>query len=121
MEIRSLDRAGLKSDNELLAQRLFPWPLLNAPFEGSWNVVVPGAASGAHSHHEYEIWIALTGEAELIVEGEKVPFTAGDVVHFEPQTHHQVVNNGDEPFQMYALWWDQELAQGFVTRHQDAS
>ena len=65
MEIRKLDHHGLKPDNGLRAQRLMPWEVLNAPFEGSWCVVPPGAESGAHGHHEYEVWIALTGQAEL--------------------------------------------------------
>lgn len=116
MELRSLDRAGLKDDNGLRAQRLMPWPALNAPFEGSWCVVAPGAASGPHAHHEYEIWVAMTGAAEIICEGERIPFTAGDVVHFPPGAEHQVVNEGDGPFEMYSLWWDTELAQQFAAR-----
>jgi mannose-6-phosphate isomerase-like protein (cupin superfamily) len=117
MEIRELDRENLKPDNGLRAQRLFPWPVLNAPFEGSWCVVPPGAESGVHGHHEYEIWVAMTGEAEIISEGKRVPFVAGDVVHFQPNTRHQVVNNGDAEFQMYAVWWDAELAERFSARH----
>jgi hypothetical protein len=65
MEIRPLDRAKLKPDNGLAAQRLLPWPELNAPFEASWCVVRPGAESGPHGHHEYEIWVAMTGSAEI--------------------------------------------------------
>ena len=84
MEIRSLARDDLKLDNGLRAQRLMPWQVLNAPFEGSWCVVAPGADSGAHGHHEYEIWIAMTGAAADPRDGEKVPFVAGDIVHFEP-------------------------------------
>nr|WP_153539705.1 cupin domain-containing protein [Streptomyces sp. RB17] len=118
MEIRGLDRrAGLQPDNGLAAQRLMPWPLLNAPFEGSWCLVRPGAESGAHAHHEYEIWIAVTGSAELFVNGEYHPFTKGDIVHFVPGQGHQVVNRGDEDFEMYAVWWDADLARGFSERH----
>lgn len=116
MEIRSLDRAGLKDDNGLRAQRLMPWPELNAPFEGSWCVVQPGAASGPHSHHEYEIWVAMTGAAEIICEGERTPFAAGDIVHFRPGSRHQVVNDGDGQFEMYAVWWDTDLATQFAAR-----
>ena len=47
MEIRKFDRTNLKPDNGLAAQRLLPWPELNAPFEGSWCVVAPGSESGA--------------------------------------------------------------------------
>jgi mannose-6-phosphate isomerase-like protein (cupin superfamily) len=120
VEIRKLDREKLKLDNGLDAQRLMPWPALNSPFEGSWCVVSPGAASGPHQHHEYEIWIAMTGQAEIICDGEGVPFTAGDVVHFLPGAHHQVVNNGTADFQMYSLWWDAELAERFATRSRES-
>ncbi|ESP99114.1 Cupin domain protein [Streptomyces sp. ADI96-15] len=121
MEIRQLDRDNLPLDNGLRAQRLFPWAALNAPFEGSWCVVPPGVASGPHAHHEYEVWIAMTGEAVIVCEGEEVPFTAGDVVHFRPGLEHQVVNQGEDDFQMYAVWWDAELAGRFATRHQEES
>jgi mannose-6-phosphate isomerase-like protein (cupin superfamily) len=114
MEIRKLDRVNLKPDNGLAAQRLMPWPELNAPFEGSWCVVPPGARSGAHAHHEYEIWVAMTGAAEIVCAGRRTPFVAGDVVRFPPQVEHQVVNEGDEDFQMYAIWWDTEMADKFA-------
>ncbi|GAB3975726.1 cupin domain-containing protein [Actinoallomurus acanthiterrae] len=117
MEIRKLDRDNLKQDNGLIAQRLMPWAALNAPFEGSWCVVKPGASSGAHGHHEYEIWVAMNGAAEIISEGKRVPFVAGDVVHFPPEQRHQVVNDGDADFEMYAVWWDAEMAERFSTRH----
>lgn len=116
MEIRRFDRSNLKADNGLDAQRLMPWPEVNAPFEGSWCVVPPGASSGAHGHHEYEIWVAMTGAAEIICEGRRTPFVAGDVVHFPPHNVHQVVNEGTDEFQMYAIWWDHDLAGQFVER-----
>ncbi len=118
MDIRKFDRANLAPDNGLVAQRLLPWPELNAPFEGSWCVVPPGAESGAHGHHEYEIWVALTGAAEVICDGRREPFVAGDIVHFPPHAHHQVVNTGDAEFQMYAVWWDSEMTERFAARHQ---
>lgn len=121
MEIRNLDRANLKDDNGLIAQRLMPWPALNAPFEGSWCVVRPGAESGEHRHHEYEIWVAMNGAAEVICEGKRIPFRAGDIVHFPPETVHQVVNHGDTSFEMYAVWWDAELAERFTARHQEST
>ena len=120
MEIRKLHRDQLKADNGLRAQRLMPWPALNAPFEGSWCLVAPGAQSGPHSHHEYEIWVAMTGAATIVTEAGRTPFVAGDVVHFPPQTRHQVVNDGDTDFQMYSVWWDAEMAEKFAERHEGA-
>jgi mannose-6-phosphate isomerase-like protein (cupin superfamily) len=117
MEIKNLHRPGLAPDNGLRAQRLKPWAALNAPFEGSWCVVAPGAASGPHAHHDYEIWVAMTGSAAIICDGERVPFNAGDIVHFPPYNHHQVVNDGKTDFEMYAIWWDADLAATFQERH----
>ncbi|GAA3293588.1 cupin domain-containing protein [Streptomyces cinereospinus] len=115
--IRSLRRDNLQPDNGLRAQRLMPWPELNAPFEGSWCVVPPNAESGAHSHHEYEIWVAMTGAAEIVTDAGTTPFVAGDIVYFTPGERHQVVNRGDEDFQMYAVWWDAEMSERFTERH----
>ncbi|MER7460418.1 cupin domain-containing protein [Micromonospora sp. NPDC126480] len=119
MDIRSLDRANLKLDNNLRAQRLMPWPVVNAPFEGSWCVVPPGVSSGEHGHHEYEIWIAMTGRAEIISDGVRKPFAAGDVVYLPPGSRHQVVNTSGTEFQMYAVWWDADLAERFSARHEE--
>jgi mannose-6-phosphate isomerase-like protein (cupin superfamily) len=121
MEIRSLDRDHLKPDNQLRAQRLLPWPALNAPFEGSWCVVAPGTESGPHGHHEYEIWVAVTGTAQVVGDGRRARFTSGDVVYLPPGEVHQVVNDGDTDFEMYALWWDAGTAETFSARHREST
>ncbi len=111
MEIHKLRHDELSPDNGLRAQRLLPWAGLNAPFEGSWCVVAPGAESGRHGHHEDEIWIALTGRAEILSDGERRPFEAGDIVHLPPNSVHQVRNDGEADFQMYSVWWDADMAE----------
>jgi oxalate decarboxylase/phosphoglucose isomerase-like protein (cupin superfamily) len=114
MQIRHFDYTKLARDNGLMARRLLPWPGLAVPFEGSWCRVSPGAASGAHAHHEYEVWIGVSGDAEIVHAGGRARFAAGDIVHFPPHTDHQIVNDGEEVFEMYALWWDADMARGFV-------
>jgi quercetin dioxygenase-like cupin family protein len=93
-----------------------PWDALNAPFEGAWCVVAPGQATDAHSHHEYEIFIAISGEGALEAEGERSPFLPGDIVHFPPGVHHQVLNAGDTDFQFYSVFWDSDMAGSFAAR-----
>jgi mannose-6-phosphate isomerase-like protein (cupin superfamily) len=117
MEIRKLDRSQLRHENGLDAQRLLPWPVLNAPFESSWCVIRPGTASTAHAHHEYEIFIAVSGAAVLESGGERAPFLAGDTVHFPPGVPHRVINESDQDFEMYSVWWDEDMTQRFVLRH----
>jgi mannose-6-phosphate isomerase-like protein (cupin superfamily) len=118
MHIRKLDRAGLRHENGLDAQRLLPWTALNAPFEGSWCVVRPGTASTPHSHHESEIFIAVSGEATLDSAGERARFVAGDIVFFPPGVEHQVLNDGAQDFEMYSVWWDLDMGRRFADRHQ---
>lgn len=116
MHIRQLDRAALDFENGAHTQRLLPWPVLNAPFEGSWAIVPPGGASGAHSHHEHEIFIATRGAATVECDGETSPFVAGDIAHFVPGTRHRVINSGDADFEFYCIWWDTDLAGRFAER-----
>jgi mannose-6-phosphate isomerase-like protein (cupin superfamily) len=118
LELRSLDRAHLNFENNLEAQRLLPWPALNAPFEGSWCVIAPGTASTPHAHHDYEIFIAINGEATLETEGKSTPFKTGDVVYFKPNERHSVVNESGRDFEMYCVWWDPEMTQRFTARHE---
>jgi mannose-6-phosphate isomerase-like protein (cupin superfamily) len=120
MEIHKLDRAGMPDEYGVQVQRLLPWPALNAPFEGAWCVVAPGKATEPHSHHEYEIFIAVSGEGALEAEGERSSFMPGDVVHFPPGHHHTVINAGDTDFQFYSVWWDPDMSQNFTDRHATA-
>ena len=121
MEIHKLEQADLKPDNGLRAKRLLPWPDLNAPFEGSWCVVEPHTESGAHAHHEYEIWVAIAGEAEIVTDSGTSAFVAGDVAYFTPHEWHQVVNRGEQAFRMYSIWWDGDMTTRFARRHEVAS
>lgn len=117
MEIRRLDRERLGPDNNH-SQRLVPWAALNAPFEGAWCLIKPGASSVRHAHHEYEIFIAVSGSAVLESKGERTTFEPGDVVHFPPFTDHQVINEStDEDFEMYTVWWDTDMSSAFTARH----
>jgi mannose-6-phosphate isomerase-like protein (cupin superfamily) len=118
IDIHSLDRLHMEREYGLDGQRLQPWPELNAPFEGAWCVLRAGDESTPHSHHEYEIFIAVYGSAELVVDGERHPFTEGDIVRLPPGSKHGVVNDGDDDFEYYSLWWDGEMSAKFVARHE---
>lgn len=118
MEIRKLDRDNLCHEYGVLTQRLLPWPAVNAPFEGAWVVLEPGMATQPHSHHEYEIFIAVSGRAILDTGGERRQFVPGDVAYLVPGTVHQVINDDpDGDFQFYGVWWDPEMSRRFTTRH----
>ncbi|MGM1064113.1 cupin domain-containing protein [Saccharothrix sp. Mg75] len=118
IEIRRLDRENLTRAYGLDSERLLPWPALNAPFEGAWCVVRPGDVSTAHSHHEYEVFIAVKGRATLVVGDERRELVEGDIAHLVPGSHHQVLNETDADFEYYAIWWDTAMSAAFVDRHE---
>ena len=117
MHIRRLDRANLTRAYGLDSERLLPWPVLEAPFEGAWCIVRPGQESTAHAHSEHEIFIAMRGSAVIESAGERVPFRTGDIVHFPPNVQHHVINDTAEDFEMYSVWWDADMATRFTARN----
>jgi mannose-6-phosphate isomerase-like protein (cupin superfamily) len=121
MEIHPLDRPNMPTEYGVLVQRLMPWAALNAPFEGAFCVIEPGGATEPHSHHEYEIFLAVSGEGELESEGERAPFMPGDLVHFPPGRRHQLINAGSGDFQFFSVWWDADLASTFGARHETSA
>jgi mannose-6-phosphate isomerase-like protein (cupin superfamily) len=121
IEIHKLDRANLTQAYGLDSQRLLPWARLNAPFEGAWCILHSGDESTPHAHHEYEIFIALSGAAALDVDGRRYPFSAGDIVHLPPGCLHKVVNDQPGDFEYYGIWWDGDMSANFLARHQKQS
>jgi oxalate decarboxylase/phosphoglucose isomerase-like protein (cupin superfamily) len=116
MDIRKLDRALLGPQNGD-SQRLLPWPTLNAPFEGAFSVVRDGTSTMKHAHHEYEMFVAVSGAAELLSGQERESFVAGDIVFFPPGADHQVINESGRDFEMFSVWWDGDMSDVFQARH----
>lgn len=120
-EITRLRRETLQHEYGCETQRLQPWAVLNAPFEGSYAVVRAGTSSTLHSHHEHEIFIAIRGAAMIECDGDRTPLRPGDVAFFRPGREHCVHNAGAEDFEFYSVWWDAELAEGFLARDNDGA
>lgn len=121
MELRPLLRDQMMRENGADTQRLVPWPALNAPFEGAWCVVAPGEATGKHSHHEYEIFIAVRGEGVLDAGTERRAFRTGDIAHFPPGTAHRVINESTADFELYCIWWDTDMSTRFLDRDREGA
>jgi mannose-6-phosphate isomerase-like protein (cupin superfamily) len=114
VELVHLDRDGLRHEYGVDIQRLVPWAALNAPFEGAWTVVRAGTSSTLHSHHEHEIFVAVRGEAIVECDGDQAAFRTGDIALFKPGQQHRVLNDGDEDFEFYSVWWDRAMAERFT-------
>jgi mannose-6-phosphate isomerase-like protein (cupin superfamily) len=70
-----------------------------------------------HAHAEHEIFVAVSGRAVLEVDGERTELREGDVAYFRPGVTHGVVNESDDDFQMYAVWWGAWTTERFSERY----
>jgi mannose-6-phosphate isomerase-like protein (cupin superfamily) len=117
VDIVHLQPDNLLHEYGLHTQRLQPWDVLNAPFESSWALARPRSRSTLHSHHEHEIFIAVRGSAVIECDGDETPFMAGDVAFFQPGKRHRLLNDGDQEFVFYSVWWDEEMSERFLTQN----
>lgn len=54
-----------------------------------------------HHHREQEeVYLVLEGSGRLLVDGELVPLTAGDMVRVDPQAKRALKNDGDAPLRI---------------------
>lgn len=117
VEIVHLQSDDLLHEYGLHTQRLQPWDVVNAPFESSWALALPGTRSTLHSHHEHEIFIAVRGSAVIECDGDETPFAAGDVAFFQPGKKHRLLNDGEDEFMFYSVWWDEEMSLRFLAKN----
>jgi uncharacterized cupin superfamily protein len=102
-DARWFDRPGrgnslpLTGSDEFEAETFFP--MLGMSIQ----VLAPGEPNGTyHWETEQEDFLVLSGEALLVVEGQKRPLKQWDFVHCPPETRHVFVAVGDGPFVILA-------------------
>jgi mannose-6-phosphate isomerase-like protein (cupin superfamily) len=116
VSIRRLEPENLAREHGLDLKLLQPWQGLNAPFHGAWCVLRPGDVSMTHAHHEHELFIGMSGRAELVTGERRHEFAAGDIARMRPGVEHSIVNRHDEDFSYYAIWWGREMSADFLAR-----
>ena len=104
--VRRREPENLVRAHGLDLKLLHPWPGLDAPFNGAWCVLRPGDVSEVHAHHEQEIFICMSGRADVVTDHGRQQLTAGDLALIRPGTDHSVTNPYGEDFAYYAIWWD---------------
>ncbi len=65
----------------------------------------PGASIGRHAHteHEEEFYLVLSGSGDMWRDGESFPVRAGDVVRNRPGGAHGLVNSGSSPLRIFVF------------------
>jgi uncharacterized cupin superfamily protein len=62
--------------------------------------IPPGERIPEHDERERdqeEVFVVLSGEPALVVDGEEIPAPAGTLARFDPELTRTVTNNGSEP------------------------
>lgn len=82
---------------------------------GIFGILVPGSQVPYHYHNNREsIIIVISGEATEIVEGEKIPIKAGDVMYIPAGEKHTVVNRADNDFRYLEFFTCPPVGADFV-------
>ncbi|WP_404953226.1 cupin domain-containing protein [Streptomyces sp. 147326] len=119
MTIRPREPENLVRDHGLDLRLLHPWPGLDTPFRGAWCVLRPGDVTDAHAHHEREIFIVMSGRAEVVCKGRRHALAAGDLAVMRAGVEHHIVNEHEEDFSYYAIWWGPDMSAEFLARQPD--
>jgi quercetin dioxygenase-like cupin family protein len=61
-----------------------------------YSVFTPGCVTAVVAHETEEVAYVLSGSGELRLDGESVPFAAGQGLHVPAGVWHAVANTGDE-------------------------
>ena len=84
-----------------LSSSISPLP----PFKTSHFTIAPGCCSVTESHHEHEIWIIAQGVGKLCYDQREMQINQDDFIYLEPNTDHQVINNGSKMMIVFSIWW----------------
>jgi oxalate decarboxylase/phosphoglucose isomerase-like protein (cupin superfamily) len=87
------------------------------PFGGGWCVVRPHTQSENHTQIDQEIFIAIKGKATVVIGDQRFDFEMGDVVAIPKHTEHYVINDSDDDFHFYVVWWDANYATQFLEQN----
>lgn len=112
--ISKMDWGSLRHEYELDAKRLLPWDAIDAPFEGAWCVVRAQTSSTPHQHEESELFIIISGTADVFIDAVPHPVKKGDLVSIPVGSEHYISNQTDEDFHMYTIFWSTDSARSFV-------
>ncbi len=86
-------------------QKVFRREDLNGAWDFALRVVMPPNSSmGVHEHsHEEEMYIILSGEGVMTIEGKEKVVRKGDMVLNKPYGSHGLLNNGSENIELLII------------------
>ncbi len=120
---RPFDLKDLRFEYGLDGVRLLPWPGASIPFGGAYCIVRPRSVSLHHVNSpedEEELFVCISGKAQVVIGEESFEASQGNVFFIPRGVPHHVRNDTDTPFHFYALWWNKEIAEGYLEQRTTA-
>lgn len=77
-----------------------------APFRATRMVVKAGGRSPVDKHAVTECWLVASGTATVQLGEDTLTLRPGDVLGIAPHVPHQAVNDTNQDFVFFALWWN---------------
>ncbi|MFE7130841.1 class I tRNA ligase family protein [Streptomyces sp. NPDC057638] len=71
----------------------------------AWGRVVPGGRSDPHQHDEIEMFVIVSGDGEVVVDGARHPVAPGTVITFDPFETHVIENSGATDIVFVTCYW----------------
>jgi oxalate decarboxylase/phosphoglucose isomerase-like protein (cupin superfamily) len=118
--VKKFAHEDLKFEYGLDGIRSFPWAGITPPFEGGYCIVRPHRSILDHVNSptdEDEMFIAVAGEAVVVMDGNDHPVGQGDLIMVPRGVGHYIRNDSDQPFHFYTLWWNSRTCQAYVAAH----
>jgi len=72
-----------------------------------------------HTQIVQEFFVGIKGNAKLKIGDEIYSFTMGNITAIPKHTDHYVINDTEEDFHFYVIWWDENITQVFLKEHAD--
>jgi quercetin dioxygenase-like cupin family protein len=103
--VRAGEAATLSNSGVTSHQLLFPENSRSERVTIARVIVAPGARNPPHRHLSSEqIWVALPGSGQLILEqGKTLPFAESDVARFADNDLHGFENTGESEFEYLSV------------------
>lgn len=89
---------------------------------GLFAIFEPGSRLPYHFHQKREsIFICLSGESIMMLDGKEIPIKAGDILHIPPEEKHGLIDRADKDFRYLEFYTCPPVEADFIETQDEPS
>ena len=89
---------------------------------GLFAIFEPGSQLPYHYHKKREsIFICLSGESIMMLDGKEIPIKAGDILHIPPAEKHGLIERADKDFRYLEFYTCPPVEADFIETQNEPS